>query len=87
MCNGGGVFVFGQSFKLAYGATTVSTPIIYSMTVRYSFNHCRCNASYTGSSIKGVNVETRLNFIMNYLGCILLAAQKCDGQRGESGPY
>lgn len=41
-------------------------------------------ASYTGSSIKGVNMETCLHFIMNNLSYILLAARKCDGQHGAA---
>lgn len=39
-----------------------------------SFNSCDYTASYIGSSIKGVNMETCLSFIMNNLSYILSAA-------------
>lgn len=74
------MFIIGRVLLLAYGTTTISThPYI---SVGCSFNS-DCNASYTGFSIKGVNMETCLYFTMNNLGYILLAVRWCDGHSAE----
>lgn len=80
VCMSGNLF-FGQALFLAYERNTLSTPPY--MSVGCSFNSSNYTASCSSSSIKGVNMEACLRFIMNNLGYNLSAAWKCDGHSVE----
>lgn len=77
VCVGGGLG--GVCFWASSYAGLSNNRYINSSIYICSFNSCKCTASYTGSSIKEVNTETCLHFIMNNLDWVLLAGRKCDG--------